>query len=829
MNHPSPSTAAVAFVLLLGSLVAPNESIAQARASTQDSTATQTTVGLGQAHQALAQQRPAFIENRGQWDPRAKFLLRSPGLDLWITSDGVVYDMRRFEPANESKPEGEPQLAGTAHASTRTDTDSPALKVTRVPVFVTYQGASTNAAAIGAGKQPEYHNYFLGNDRSKWAEHVPLYSDARVQGLYHGIDAVFYLDNGRPRYDLVVAPGVDPAVIRMKIDGASRLSVAADGSLQMATELGLVQQRELFAYQENRGRKQKVACRFTIGDDGGVGFDVGSYDRSRPLVIDPIIWSTFLGGDGQDRGSGIAVDGNGNAYVAGTTHSTANFPTLDAMQGSNAGAPDAFISKFTTSGALSYSTFFGGSSHDEANGIAVAANGSVYITGGTESSNLPTINAMQPSKSGGNDAFVAKLASSGSLEYSTYLGGLNTHFFERALAIAVDGSGNAYVAGFTPETVFPGADGTATSGFMTKLTSSGGLSFSKYIAADPYGITVDESGNIYVVGGTFNDNSGVARNVFVMKLTSEGTDSYSVTYGGSSNEWAEDIGVDSSGNAYVVGTTESSDFPTLNAQQPDAPTPTGANNPYNAIVMKLNPSGEMLYSTYLGGGGQEFGNGIAVDADGNTVVVGGAAPSFPTTAGACQPDNAGAFDPFVVMYTPNGVVNYATYIGGGGHDHAQGVAIDGSGEIFITGYTGAPFGGNTTFYPTLNAAQETFAGTEDAFVSKLSPCTSISSISVGGGTRPSTGIASTGYLLMPNHPNPYGTMTTIEYRVPHDSKVSLVVYDTRGRQVATIVDRDQPAGTHRVVFDGSELPSGTYAYVLRSNGVVMARTMMLER
>ena len=320
--------------LALTLAVAAAGAVARARTEMPASVPDRTAVGPARDARALAGRRPVFIENKGQWDERARFLLRSPGLDLWITDTGVVYDHHRG-----------------AHPAT----------VTRTPVFVTYQGAKGNATALGVGKLAEHHNYYLGDDRSRWAERVPLFSDARVQGLYEGIDAVFYLDDGRPRYDLVVAAGADPASIRMKVEGATDVAVAADGALRIATTLGTVEQRELFAYQEVDGRKRKVSCAFAVGADGDVRLDTGAYDRSLPLVIDPVVYATYLGGSGHDRGHGVAIGPDGSSHVTGYTFS-ADFPTLNAAQASLRVSRDAFVTKVTPSGALAYSTYLGGNS-----------------------------------------------------------------------------------------------------------------------------------------------------------------------------------------------------------------------------------------------------------------------------------------------------------------------------------------------------------------------------------------------------------------------------------------------------------------------------------
>lgn len=727
---------AIAAMLMLSTFAAaPTFLRAQALGGNRPSPATTSSLAQSPPREALMRQQAVFIENKGQWDMRARFLLRSPGMDLWITDNGVVYDLRHVEPIDNNTSLPMSRVLGSTNDES-TALQQPELKVTSTPVFITYEGASRKASAAGTGELPHYHNYYIGNDRSKWASHVPLYTDASVRGLYDGIDAVFYLDNGRPRYDLVVAPGADPAKIRMKIEGATNVTIAPNGALRIATSLGVVEQRELFAYQEIHGERRKVECGFAVNNDGSVAFATGRYDRSRPLVIDPLVWSTFLGGTsnenvgnwqggsgGTDGVCGIAVDPHGNVYVTGSTYST-NFPTLNPMQSSNnSSVQTAFVTKFTTTGGRSYSTYLGGNDNgyydrgDEGLGIAVDSNGNAYITGYTRSRSFPTLNALQSSNGNSNgsaDAFITKLTSSGALSYSTYFGGF---YNDKGCAITVDGSGNAYVAGWTGSFSIPGASESGPySGFMTKVTSSGALSFSRYVLGYAHGIAVDGSGNILVAGATANDNSGVARDVFATKLTSSGVVSYNVTFGGSVNDIGNGIGVDASGNAYIVGHTASSNFPTANAFQS-----TFGGNTDDVFVTKLTTTGSIAYSTFLGTSGQEFGNAIAVDASGTAYVTGQWGPTAPSyvSANAFQSSNAGATDVFVARLASSGSLTHFTFIGGGGHDFGGGIAVDGSGYVYLTGWTQAPFGGNTTYFPTQNAAQSSLAGGQDAFVAKL--------------------------------------------------------------------------------------------------------------
>lgn len=685
------------------------------------------TAAEASARAAVAKQTPIFIENRGQWDRRAKFLLRSPGLDLWITNDGVIYDLSRVEKIEENSNNVGPRLASSQ------------LRIERAPVYVTFEGANQASSAVGSGQLAEYHNYYIGNDPSRWAERVPLYSDARVNNLYAGVDAIFYLDEGRPRYDLVVKAGADPSTISMRIEGASKVEVVPGGALRIETSLGTVEQRELFAYQEIDGAKQQVACAFVAGRDGRVRFEVGSYDRSRALVIDPLVYSTYLGGGSYDEARDIAVDGSGNAYVTGLTTST-NFPTVNASQSSYGGVVDAFVTKLSSSGARPYSTYLGGSSNDQGWGIAVDGSGNAYVTGRTFSSNFPTVNASQSSNAGGWDGFVMKLSGTGTRNYSTYLGGSSGDY---GWGIAVDGSGNAYVTGYTTSTNFPTINASQSSfggtedAFVTKLSSTGARSYSTYLGGssfeEAWGIAVDSGGNAYVTGYTYSTNfptvnasqSSIAgvNDAFVTKLGSDGTRSYSTYLGGSLDDLGDGIAVDGDGNVYITGYTTSTNFPTLNASQ------SSRAGGFDAFVTKLSSTGTREYSTYLGGSSDDFARGIAVDGSGNAHVTGYTASTNFPTLNASQSSYSGAYDTFVTKFDSSATREYSTYLGGNSFDYGFGIAVDGSTNAYVAGFT------TSTDFPTVNASQSSLSlgGSSDAFVTKISGTATIAL------TAPATG------------------------------------------------------------------------------------------
>jgi beta-propeller repeat-containing protein len=465
-----------------------------------------------------------------------------------------------------------------------------------------------------------------------------------------------------------------------------------------------------------------------------VGFVVGAYKADRPLVLDPVlVYSTYLGGSDRDFGYGIAVDRLGNAYVTGYALSS-DFPTANALQAENAGSADAFVMKLNAAGsALVYSTYLGGSGEDAGIGIGVDAFGAAYVVGATASTDFPTANALQVEFAGfPYDGFVTKLNAAGSaLVYSTYLGGSDA---DNVIGIALDSSGNAYVTGYTFSTDFPTriplqpANAGSYDAFMSKLNAAGSaLVYSTYLGGNgedvAYGIAVDGSRNAYVGGYTFSidfptrnpfqpENAGGA-DAFVTRLNAEGSGLvYSTYLGGSGFDSAAGIAVDASRHAYVTGDTSSTTFPTRNAFQPEN---AGFND---AFVTRLNAEGSgLVYSTYLGGSGGDVGRGVAVDGSGNAYVTGDTSSTTFPTRNAFQPENAGGADAFVTKLTTSTVgwsaLVYSTYLGGNGLDLGRGIAVDASGNAYVTGET------TSTNFPTRNPFQPENAGGSDAFVSKI--------------------------------------------------------------------------------------------------------------
>jgi hypothetical protein len=661
-----------------------------------------------------------FEANVGQTDGQVKFLSRGNGYTLFLTGAETVLALR-----------------------------TPGEKAAFASIRMQWLGANPSPRTVGTDDLPGKSHYFIGSDPKKWHTDVPSYASVRVESVYPGVDAIYYGREGRLEYDLVISPGADPKAMALGFKGVDEVEVNGEGDLVLHTAVGSIRQQRPIAYQQVDGVRREIACRFVRRGDR-IGFDVPAYDEAEPLIIDPVLtYSTFLGGNSADEGRGIAVDASGNAYVTGST-SSVDFPTLNGLQPTLGGVQDAFVTKLNAQGTMVvYSTYLGGGASEAGYSIAVDSSGNAYVTGTTSSSDFPTtLNAFDPTLSGTQDAFVTKLTTTGTLAYSTYLGGVG---LDEGRAIAVDASGNAYVAGRTASTNFPTLNafqltfGGTEDAFVTKLDAAGTtLIYSTYLGGSrvdqAFGIAVDASGNAYVTGTTsssdfpamfnaFDSTLSGTQDAFVTKLATTGALVYSTYLGGVGLDEGRAIAVDASGNAYVAGRTASTDFPTT----PNAFQPT-LGGTEDAFVTKLDALGTaLLYSTFLGGSGSDLANGIVVDTAGNASVTGTtSSSSFPTLNGLSS-TLSGASDAFVSCLNAQGnQLSFSTFFGGSGGETGYGIAVDAFGDLYITGVT------SSSDCPTTpNTFDTTVPGASDAFVAR---------IGLGsGGPPPTIGVSPTSF------------------------------------------------------------------------------------
>jgi beta-propeller repeat-containing protein/uncharacterized protein DUF11 len=711
---------------------------------------------------------PLFFEpNLGQTDPQVKFLARGGGYGLFLTADEAVLEL---------------QPSAFSHQPS-------ASSVIRMRL----EGANSSVRVSGASPLPGKSNYFIGNDRSKWRHGIPQFARVEYRAVYPGVDLVYYGDQGQLEYDFRIAPAADPNQIALRFDGAS--AHIDSGDLILATDQGDVRFHAPRVYQTDGHAQKAIAGGFRQIAQNKIGFTVGTYDRTRELVIDPVLsYSTFLGGEGSEFAPQIAIDSAFNAYIAGSTTSS-KFPVTNTS--AKTGAQNVFIAVLDSTGSnLVYATYLGGTGTDAAAGVAVNNDldghpgFDVYVAGTTTSGDFPfTSNAFQTVASGSH-SFLTKLnPTQDTVLYSTYLAGNQT---DSVTGLAIDNVGDAFVTGVTTSTNLasngfpanPNGFQTTSNGpiqiFATKIntrasTGPQSMLYSTYFGGgNPVtgtvvggGIAVDGSGNMYITGATnflgvdgtsgevkfplFNaqqsclDEAGITVNcpanvtaldAFAAKINPNIAGSapvYSTFLGGAGDDIGTGIAVDSAGSAYVTGSTTSAGATGWKA--PTAITPFQSDNGggVDAFIAKIgNPATgtttfPLTYFTYLGGSGRDIGQAIVVDKNQAAYVAGSTnSPDLQVLNGLPGQGFRGSNSAMVALISTtfsgrptanNG--DYLTYLGGSVFDQGTGIALDVNNAAYVTGETRSPD------FPTVNPFQLTLNGTQNAFVSKIGPSSSV--------------------------------------------------------------------------------------------------------
>jgi hypothetical protein len=744
------------------------------------------------ARSVLGQLPLIFEANQGQADSRVKFLARGTGYSLFLDETSAVLTMQ-------------------------TARSAPNQQYVRMKLV----GANSVAATSGTNPLPGKSNYIFGNDPQRWHTGIPQFAGVRYQSVYPGIDLVFYGKEGRLEYDFKVAPGADPSLAELQFEGADKLKVSGGDLILTGEDEGGLRLQAPHIYQRDGDRQTPVAGRFILRAGNRVAFEIGSYDRSRELIIDPVLdFSTYFGGSGTETSPSVAVNGNGNIYMVGTTQGSpeSSFPATSAqtligtLTLSGTSPAHVFVTEINPSTAtVLYETFIGGTGSDSSIGISVDGQGDAFIAGNTTSTDFPA-NSGQPYQTAPEakgaqcasvictSIFVSELNPGGSaLSYSSYLSGNGN---DQASGMTIDLNGDVFVTGTTTSDdtpagtdAFPASnDAYQTSSkipgslqfFVTELnthiSSSGGITYSTYFGGNTPvppatctppascnvggGVAVDAIGNIYFDGTTNFYNSG------------------SGAYG--------------NGNG-------TSDFPILNAYQPclDTSPPTvlpvlnqcsnsalGTIYPTDAFVAKINPNAvqtgapQLLFSTYLGGMGNDTAAGLAIDSGAANIYLTGStnSPDFvlPTSTAAYQdclnnpgvvavttsacPTTTSNTDAYVARMTnptlaaggtPNFVqLTYFTYLGGSGNDSGSAIAVldatnSSLADVVITGATSS-----TNFPFTAHPIQSALLGPQNAFFAQIDTTTVTGQTGVGsyvtyccepatgaGGTDRGTGIA----------------------------------------------------------------------------------------
>jgi hypothetical protein len=647
----------------------------------------------------------AFEPNRGQSDARVKFLAHGIGYGLYLTGGEAVLALP-----------GARQNAASV-------------------VRMQLAGANAKAEIAGVEQLPGRSNYFIGNDPTRWHRNIPQFGRVRYRDVYPGVDLDFYGKQGRLEYDFEVYPGADLRQIELDLSGT--VTVAANGDLVLSLDGREMRFQTPHVYQQSDTGVQPVAGKFLLRGTDRVGFEVGDYDRSRTLIIDPVLsFSTYLGGAGNESCTlitgmpatgfvphcpSIAVDSAQRVYVAGATSDTTTFPAPAAGAGKIpplGGASDVFVSRLNSTGtAIDFTSFIGGSGLDYPVGLAVDSGFNVYLSGTTNSPDFPTTPTALQATATGTHVFVSKLDPTGSANlYSTYLAGSGT---DMASSLAVDSQGRMYVFGTTSSADFPVTPGA----LQGTAAATNQFFFSK---VDP-----TKSGSNSLPYSTFIGGSS----------PSGGTVS-----GGA-------VAVDSAFNVYLAGGTNFTDMPVLNAFQG---TEQGGSDVW---VAKLNAPANNTqqytpsFETYFGGSGDDIAYGIATDGT-NTYVTGSttsAGIAVPTGTSALQSTIGGGMDGFIAKFgvptttgTTQGTVplSYFTYLGGSANDAGLDIVADAGtsgGNVRVTGFTDS-----TDFPAKNNPLQSSSGGGRDAFVARILTTTTTTTSTTTANTSTSTFLGGAG-------------------------------------------------------------------------------------
>ena len=704
----------------------------------------------------LAQLPLRFEANAGQTDPEARFLARGRGFTLYLTASEAVLALNEVDRSAREPEKGN----AIGHANRPAGRGRKTIQNT---LRLALPGSNPQAEIAGIHPLSGPVSYFVGNDPSRWRSAIETFDRVQYRGIYPGIDLVFYGNQGQLEYDFNIAPGADPAVIRLQFSGASNMALTDGGDLVISVAGGSLRWRAPVAFQDIDGVRRPVTCSFLMPAADQLRFAVGAYDPAQPLIIDPLlVYSTYLGGSAQDVGQSIDLDGAGNVYVTGQTDSL-NFPTNRAFRGTNSGGAEVFVSRLNTNGtAFLYSTYVGGSGVDIGYGIAVDSGGNAAVSGYTESANFPTKNPAQSTLRGGADAFVFKLGPNGTnLIYSSYFGGDG---FESAYAVAVDsGTNSVYICGETStssknqfpnnmpsfQNLFGGAVGGSdafVARFNTGGSGSGSLTWWSWLGGGDddiaRAIAVDSTNGVYVAGEILSCDfdfgcspsfpvknafqpkyGGYFSDAFVTKIAGDGNSVVWSSYlGGTNDDVAYGIALDSANNVFVTGATSSTNFPVLNAFQP---ANGGSDNFFSTLdgfMVKIRANGSgLFYGTYIGGSIDDEAHAVAIDIAGNAWVTGKtSSDDFPNLNGPLQARFGGDADAFVTVINPNQVGSsslvFSTYLGGPSQEIANGIAVDTNGNCVVIGKTT----GTNSVGSIAGVVQPNFGGGfSDAFVTKI--------------------------------------------------------------------------------------------------------------
>jgi predicted outer membrane repeat protein len=675
----------------------------------------------------LSKSQLLFTENLGQVADRdgharaeVLFTAHSGNTRIFITASGIHYQMERT-----IYPEGFERNARHPEDPARQEDLRRKIQTQTQRFSMSLEGANPAPRIRREGLSAYTENFYLAHC-PEGITGVHTYNRVVLEDVYPGIDWVLYTGKAGFKYDFLVHPGADASRIRMAVKDAWGISISGAGELVMKTGLGEVREAAPVASCEGKA----VRAAFQQTESGRIRFSLGEWDPAKMLVIDPAVtWGTYYGDSGDDQGGYSSIDASGNVYLSGYTNSASGLATTGSLQTSNGGGmEDAYIVKFNSAGTRLWATYYGGPGWDDAVACAADAAGNAYLLGWSNStSGIATTGSHQAANAGNTDAFLAKFSSTGTRSWSTYYGGASVDY---PSDLVIDGSGNIIVSGYTAS-----GNGIATTGAYQTLrdgtqdafiarfgSSTGNLTWGTYYGGNGVeaggDCAVDPSGNIYLAGyttsttgifttGGFQTSNAGTNDGYVVKFSSSGTPTWGSYYGGSGNDYISGCAADASGNMYVVGYTSgsTSGIATTGAHQT---TYSGSDE---GIILKCSSTGTRLWSTYLGGTGQDRIYNCATDAAGNLYIAGlSSSGTGIATPGALKPAYSSNTDAIMVRFNSNGTRSWGTYYGGTGWDEADAVAVDASGNLYLSGNTKSTTGIATAggFQPAIDAGYDNY-------------------------------------------------------------------------------------------------------------------------
>ncbi len=634
-----------------------------------------------------------FVPNQGQWsDHEVLYGLRTRGLDVAFRESALSMHMsRQSTEASPTRERGVEALTSRAHLQAVSESngeqavlDAPSpLSSRQLTLTVTFPGSNA-VEPIGAQPQTAKFNYFVGGEGRDTAANVPTFAEVVYENLYDGIDLhVTGSDDGVLKYEFHCAPGADYNQIQIHYDGIDSLCIDENGNLHINTSLGTLGDGAPIVWQAGTPHKF-IPARFSLidGDTYRVALDA-DVDPTHELVIDPKVrWMRYLGGDIDDRGWGLAVDAQGGIYLVGETPSD----DFEGARNEWRGNTDAYVLKISGTGELRWMTYLGGSGADRGLGIATNRRGGVFVTGETSSSDFQgRRNAL---RGGTSDAFLLSVSSSGALQRMRYLGGDGR---DVGFAVTVNRAGDAFVSGLTSSVDFDGQINELhgrEDAFVARLSENGAIAWTTYLGGGENDVSqclvIDSDDNVMLAGETSSNDFELRTNeyhpgspdAFIARVNAAGEALWATYLGGSDYEHYTAIALDDVGNAFVTGGTASTDFPAA------INSPHGT---YDAFVVKVDDSGSILWSTFLGGGNVDLGRAMVIDSEGNQYIAGETGSwDF---EGQNNSIHGGVRDAFVAKLNPSGMVQAMAFMGGSAVEVGTAIVLDEEGQAIVGGTT----------------------------------------------------------------------------------------------------------------------------------------------